>query len=188
MSNSRAATRLAIILGAGVGALAAFMGGAPRRSEAPAPAEPAPAAKPVQPAPARPERTVAVPPQSAPKAPPPTQKPEPSELDAPPVAELEKRCALRQARGCLASARAFELGRGVPADPAKARLYRSLAVSLLDERCLSRDPESCSDLAELYSIGAGVVKNEATASALTERARELCKGKTTSFCEKLSAK
>lgn len=186
MSNSRAVTRLAIIVGAGVGALAAFMGGAPVPREATAPARTAEAPPPTPAAPARPEPTIT---RSAPPAPPtPPPRPEPSELDAAPVAELERRCALRQARGCLASARAFELGRGVPADPTKARLYRSLAVSLLDERCLGRDPESCSDLAELYSTGAGVVKNEATAGALTERTRELCKGKTTSFCEKLSAK
>ncbi len=181
---------MAILVGAGVGALAAFMGGAPSPRETPTPARTTSLLPLGEAAPARPEPTTAAPPASARPEPPapPAPKAEPSELTELPVAELERQCALRRARGCLASARAYELGRGVGADPAKARLYRSLAVSLLDERCLGREAEACYDLGELYSTGSGVAKNPETARALTQRARELCAGKTTSFCEKLSAK
>lgn len=187
------------MVGAGVGAVAAFMAGSPRpppaaprapeprlvvpraSSAAPvAPREPVASSAPAveAPAPTAPPAPSAPPPQAEPKA-------QPSELDQLPTAELEKRCAFRQPKACLASARAFDSGREVTRDAAKARVYRALAVSLLDERCLARDAESCHDLAGLYQAGSGVEKNPATASALTQRARELCAGKTSSFCERL---
>jgi TPR repeat protein len=110
---------------------------------------------------------------------------EEAELDRLPVAELERGCALQRPRSCLASARAFEGGRDVGADPKKARVYRALAVSLLDQRCIARDAESCHDLAALYSTGTGVLQNPATARALAERARLLCAGKPTESCRRL---
>lgn len=202
MTNARSATRIAIIIGAGVGSLAAVMGRAPQ-SRPPAPQLAAPAAdeartassqapshEPVvaptgSPSPApRPTVSAAGPPAAAGPVPP-TPKPAAADLDGLPRPELERRCAFNQPRACLASARAFDSGRGGPADAAKARVYRALAVSLLDERCWSRDPESCHDLAGLYQTGTGMPRNPATATVLTQRARELCAGKTTSFCERL---
>jgi TPR repeat protein len=66
-------------------------------------------------------------------------------------------------------------------------VYRALAVTLLDERCLARDAESCHDLAVLYEKGTGVEQNADTAAALLQRARQLCTGKTSSFCDRLGA-
>jgi len=195
MSSSRAATQTAILVGALLGAAAAFMGGAPRApapgsapARSPAHAEGAPGeGGPVRlPSAVAAATTPSVPASALPAAP---SQPAPSdELDGLSVAELERRCALRQPRGCLASARAFDTGRGIEQDASKARLYRSLAVSLLDERCLGRDAEACHDLGGLYTTGQGVARNPATASALERRARELCAGKTSSFCEKLSVR
>lgn len=188
MSNSSAATRIAIIVGAGIGALAAVLAGAPRTPpvEAPrrAPTREAPAPESVESPREAPGASAA---KSAPSALPKTPSPSPSELDPLPVAELERRCALRQPKACLASARGFDSGGERAPDAAKARLYRALAVSLLDERCLARDAESCHDLATLYQSGTGVPRNPATATALSQRARELCAGRTTSFCERLGA-
>lgn len=180
------------MIGAVVGTLAALMSGsrAPEpttesREHTGARALPAPVPTPT------PTRTAASPPPPAPAAPAAAPAPAPiasvarpaTELDALPRKELEKRCALRQPQACLACAREV-----AARDPEKARVYRSLAVSLLDERCFERDAESCEGLAELYRTGTGVEKNEATAATLATRARELCKGKTSSFCEKLGGR
>ena len=190
MSSARGTTTAAIVIGAGVGALAAFMAGGPDQpldrdesgtiAKAPDPASPhpAPTALPM------PSATTAAP---SPTAPPPAARADQSELDQLPVAELEQRCAYRQAAACSACARAFAGGRGAPADAAKARVYRALAVTLLDERCLARDAESCHDLAVVYEKGTGVEQNADTAAALRQRTRELCTGKTSSFCDRLVA-
>jgi TPR repeat protein len=193
--SSAPGTTTAIVIGASAGTLAAFMAGGPHQVRviddpgplARAPESPSPnrePAVPSAPSAAAATATVAAPSATAaPLAP----RSGSNELDLLPVAELEKRCAYRQPASCSASARAFASGRGAPADAAKARVYRALAVTLLDERCLARDAESCHDLAVLYEKGTGVEQSADTAAALLQRARQLCTGKTSSFCDRLGA-
>ncbi|MBI3206517.1 MAG: sel1 repeat family protein [Myxococcales bacterium] len=203
MTSARGATTAAIVSGVVVGTLAALCSGPP----APGPAPTRSDVTPVMtggPAPT-PERVAAGrPPAGPPVASPvpvPTPSPSPTptasapgvapdegdELDRVPVVELEKRCAFRQPASCSAAARAFEAGRGIRADAAKARLYRSLALSLLDERCVARDAQACLDLSLLHERGLGVKPSPEAAGALRRRALELCVGKTSPFCGQLGA-
>ncbi|MCC6903823.1 MAG: hypothetical protein IT377_32950 [Polyangiaceae bacterium] len=201
MTSARGATTAAIVSGVVVGTLAALCSGPP----APGPAPTRSDVTPVMaggPAPT-PERVAARPPPAGPPAaspvPVPTPSPTPTasaprvapdegdELDRVSVAELEKRCAFRQPASCSAAARAFEAGRDTRADAAKARLYRSLALSLLDERCVARDAQACHDLSLLHERGLGVKPSPETAGALRRRALELCVGKTSPFCGQLGA-
>ena len=197
MASARGTTTAAIVFGAFVGTLAALMSGPEARREPPARPDVTGVMAQTS-APPRAQAThpppVGTPAPRAAPAPPPSVAPalgsaralpapdETSELDRLEVAELEKRCAFRQPAACSASARAFEIGRGTKADAAKARLYRSLALSLLDERCLARDAEACHELSLLHERGLGVKANPETAAALRRRAAELCTGKTSAFC------
>lgn len=195
MSKALSPTTVAIILGSAVGVIAALTEGtAPRRGNGvdtsptprPVPTRTEPALRaPTAPAESAPFEPRAISPignapdaPSAPAPPPSSRPPAPREAGSAQIAELELGCARRQPAACLAAARAHE---NTP-DPAKARLHRSLAVSLLDERCLARDAESCHELAELYRAGIGVEQNLETASALDARTTQLCAGKTTGFC------
>jgi len=202
----RTTSSIAIVVGASIGAAAALSGGRPAAppgtSRAPVgsitpgnrtpphatPAGPVPPEHPPSSlAPTPPGRARTVDAERRPLHASPTPAPGDSELDALPTEELELRCAHRKPDACLAAARAHETGRTGPADAAKARLHRSLAVSLLDESCTARQPEACGALAHLYQTGTGVKKSPETADALRERALKLCEGRQDGVCERLRA-
>jgi hypothetical protein len=189
VASARGITVLAIVAGAVLGTLAALT------AVQPSPRTAAPVGLP----------SARLASESTPIRPPPTASaatPAPESLGAEPVApiatgrndwdsqsapELELACSRRRARACLALARAYDLGRGVPSDAGKGRLYRALAVSLLDEQCTARDAESCHLLGALYTSGTGVAKNETTARLLEARAKEICAGKNSELCQRLRA-
>lgn len=197
MSNARATTLLAIVAGTGVGAFLALWGGS-----APTPEPAKRGSSPDLERQARATTAAAAPAPEAARAPvaapstgstsdAATESAEltlPAELSTVPVSELESRCArTREAKACLAAARAYEKGRNVSVDASKARTLVAMAIALLDTACLERDPESCALLAELYRRGAGVEQNTATAVLLEKRSLALCAGRGSPFCTRQAA-
>ncbi len=95
------------------------------------------------------------------------------------VAEAERACARGGApRDCLTAAQAT-------GDAGRGRLFESLAVSQWTDACIARDPEACHELGKLHEQGIGVPASAQKALGLRQRARELCEGKTSEFCDTL---
>ncbi len=199
MPSARGPTTIAIAAGAAIGALAALLAKGPAQP-APSPAIPTPLPPTASPselatAPALPSgappasATVAI---ATPEAGPPEAGTAGAELepklDDVPAAQAELGCARRVPRSCLSAAAAYADGRGVGRDAAKARLYRSLAVSMYDAECTARDPEACRELAAIYASKIVAVPYPGAPEALLARTRELCQGKTSGFCGELGAK
>jgi len=86
---------------------------------------------------------------------------------------------------CRASAMAYEEGKVVSADLARAKLFRKIELTFLVKHCESQVPAACSDLAYRYQRGDGVAKNEASAQVLLQRAKELCFGRRSEICRTL---
>lgn len=185
----RTTTWIAVMVGAAAGTVAALA------SKPTEPQLPAPEIRPVAAAPtATAKREVLVPPAppsaSAPAAA--SSAPQGSGPVTPVVGSryeltgYEIACHEKKDPGaCRAVATAYEEGKVVEADPAKAKLFRRIELTFLVKHCESQLPLACSDLAYRYQRGDGVARNERTAQALLDRARKLCTGRRSEGCAAL---
>ncbi len=99
----------------------------------------------------------------------------------------EQSCARGAADRCLRAARFYEEGDGVSPDADRALGYLRRAVVLYAEECRERNARSCYSLSVLYERGRGVPPDQATAKALVERTRELCRANQSAFCDAADA-
>jgi TPR repeat protein len=95
-------------------------------------------------------------------------------------------CDQSYARACYSLAGTFELGRGNPKDPGRAKALYTKAFGLLTKACDASDGESCAILADMYMIGNVAPKDSSKETALRTRATELrrraCDGGDASEC------
>jgi TPR repeat protein len=187
----RTATLIAVLLGGAAGAAAA-LARMPPPPEAPAPElRPAAALAAQSPAPA-PQAPPAPLPAAAPSA-----SAAPSRTEAPPpqtppvgsryeLTGYEIACYEKKDPGaCRASASAYEEGKVVEADLARAKTFRKIELTFLVKHCESQVPSACSDLAYRYQRGDGVARSKRNAEALLQRAKELCAGRRSQICSAL---
>jgi TPR repeat protein len=196
----RKATLIAVVVGGAAGAAAALarMPSPPAAPEIPAPElrpaaalpTPTPARPAAEPAPTAAAAALAVTAPSASAAPDKAEAPPPA---TPPVStryELtgyEIACYEKKDPGaCRAAASAYEEGKVVEADLARARQFRKIELTFLVKHCESQLPAACVDLAYRYQRGDGVVRSERNAQALLQRARELCAGRRAEICRTLA--
>ena len=168
MLSQRVVTSLAIAFGGVLGSLAALVRGEPIAAEPP-PAPPELPVKRDRTPPASPPGEPAVSAAGAELSPAPAAL---EGLEAIQTAELA--CARGDGRACLDAAEAHEHGRGVTADPERARMLTGLGVQQFAVRCMDRVPAACLELAKLHKAGRGVAKDTVAADALVDRATMIC--------------
>jgi hypothetical protein len=176
----------AVLIGSGVGVVAAI-GGRGRPEVEPPPLPPV-AAKPVAPrlgAPATsPSEKVEHDIAAAPEKP---VRESPAETD-PPIASPEEfeaaaiACDEKDAGACRRAAAASELGAVVPKDLERAKTFRKVELTVLVRGCEKGSVAECLTLADRYLRGEGVARNERTALALIEHTRELCARRPSDAC------
>ncbi|HEY3233830.1 MAG TPA: hypothetical protein VGJ84_03885 [Polyangiaceae bacterium] len=162
----------------------------PQKPKASAPGSPvaAPSAKPSDAA----ESVANAPPSSTTPEASDAGAPLPEALQSPHELAISSEAALRRAEircdrllpeECARLADAYERGEVAEKDPERVRRYRKVTLTLYVRRCQSGDPVSCFQLSRMYREGDVVSPDSTSARALSERAQELCKGKTDEACE-----
>jgi hypothetical protein len=96
-------------------------------------------------------------------------------------------CNEKHGVACRRAAAAAELGAVVPKDTARAKTFRMIELTLLVRGCDKNSVAACLTLADRYLRGDFVEKNERTASALIERAKELCEKRPDDACRDVPA-
>jgi len=86
----------------------------------------------------------------------------------------EMHCDQKDASACILAARAYEAGSAGRSDADKASKYRKIALTHWISQCDHNSASACATLADMYRAGRGVPQSERNATALLERARELC--------------
>ncbi|HEX6765728.1 MAG TPA: hypothetical protein VF103_09630 [Polyangiaceae bacterium] len=168
----------AVLIGSGVGVIAAIGGRAKTGKQPPPPLPPVAAQPLAEPAasarlPARPpaERTAPAPAATAQDTLAETETPigSPEDFQAAAIA-----CDEKDAGACLRAATAVELGAVVPKDPERAKTFRRVELTILVRGCEKGAVDSCLTLADRYLRGDGLARNERTALALVAHTRDLC--------------
>jgi hypothetical protein len=178
--------KIAVLFGTGVG-FAAAVGGFLGTRSASSPPPPAESARPVvekqepqAPAEPSPEPQQAVsaasPTDDAAKSP---QGNFPAEGDPPITSKADFQaaavaCDEKDAGACRRAANAVELGEVVPKDLERAKTFRKVELTVLVRGCEKNAVDACLTLADRYLRGDGLARNERTATALIEHAREIC--------------
>ncbi len=179
------ASLVAVLIGSGVGVAAAIGGRAGSKTEQP----------PLPPASARPVSEPAIAEHA--------HAAQPAASGAPAVANLEEfpvendrpigskeefeaaaiACDEKDAGACRRAASAVELGAVVPKDIERAKTFRKVELTVLVRNCEKGVVEACLTLADRYLRGDGLARNERTATALIEHARDLCSRSTEAACQ-----
>ncbi len=180
-------TRIGIVVGGSVGAMAALLG-APDKPpvpvvEAPPLTSGAGSAKPL-PAPTAPQLFPADAAQTSPAL---SSAAAPAALDPPidraQLLKSELLCDQKQDFDeCGRAAQAYEAGSAGSASPAQAKRFRRIALTHLVAQCEGGSPHACFVLAAKYRSGTELKLSLVSAEALEKRALELCRLRPASEC------